>query len=297
MQEILSEPTQVGITSVINSSVFTALTYPIGRASGDSKAEVAWKYYPTQVCVKFGVHLVGYPQEDICDPSNLMVNELYALHESLQKGACVFKPLSDAERDALRAVANKQERDGKNPYGKRKRRSDAGKLKKKRKTSTSEVHCTTDAHPPSCASSDDSDNDDLSDGGISHETGLHRRMIRPLKAARPTVRRANLSASSRSLASTEVASSASTSAHASSTRPAHASSTCPAPITPSVGRRATPTTGPATLPACGSADSYESESGEDELDWARHSNDPIAHLDRCIESLEDSLEEWESTDG
>ena len=47
----------------------------------------------------------------------------------------------------------------------------------------------------------------------------------------------------------------------------------------------------------GSADSDDSESGEDELDWTRHGDDPIAHLDSCIESLEDSLEEWESTDG
>src|SRR5882757_2563422 len=113
--------------SVMNSPVFTALIYLIGRASGDSKAEVAWKYYPTQVCIKFGLHLVGYPREDICDPSNLTVGELYALRESLQKGTCSFKPLSDADRDALRAKADEQERNGINSYGKRKRQSNASK--------------------------------------------------------------------------------------------------------------------------------------------------------------------------
>ena len=171
--------------------------------------------------MKYSVRLVGYPRADICDPSNLTVNELYALRESLQKGNCFFEHLSDAERDALKAVADEQEQSGKNPYGKRKRRCDAGKSKKRRRTSTSEVHLgTTDADPPS----DDSDDNDLSDGSISHEPGLPRRTIykRPLKAARP-VQRADLPAPSRS----------STSAHASSTHPAS--------ITPSVDRIATPT--------------------------------------------------------
>lgn len=291
MQEILSKPTQVRITSVRNSPVFTALIYPTGRASGDSKAEIAWKYYPTRVCVKYGVRLVNYPRADICDPSNLTVNELHALRKSLQKGKCFFECLSDAERDALKAVADEQEQNGKNPYGKRKRRCDAGKSKKKRKISTLEVHLgTTNADPPSCSSSDDSDDDKLSDGGISHEPGPPRRIIhkRPLKEARPAVQYADLPASSISSTS------------------AHASSTCPAPITPSVDRTATSTAehyhyyaniGPATLPGCGSADSDNSESGEDELDWTRHDDDPIAHLDSCIESLEDSPEEWESMDG
>ena len=54
-------------------------TSSIGQASGDGNAELRWKYYSTQVCLKYNLHLVGFPQEAICDPSDLSVSELFAL--------------------------------------------------------------------------------------------------------------------------------------------------------------------------------------------------------------------------
>jgi len=89
-----------------------------GRASTDSNAELTWKYYSTQVCLKYDLQLVGYPQEVICDPSDLTVSELYALRVSLEKGICTFKPLPAADREALQAKVNEQVENGENPYGK-----------------------------------------------------------------------------------------------------------------------------------------------------------------------------------
>jgi len=65
--------------------------------------------------MRYGLHLEGYPHEDICDPSNLSVSELFALHKSLLQGTCGFKPLPEADMDALQAIANEQERMGGDP--------------------------------------------------------------------------------------------------------------------------------------------------------------------------------------
>ena len=110
MQEMVSGPTQVQSACVINPLGFTRpiYVYFIGEASGDSNAEVSWKYYPTQVCLKYGLHLVRYPHEDICDPSNLAVNQIFALCESLQKGTCGFKILPDIDKNSLQLRVNEQ---------------------------------------------------------------------------------------------------------------------------------------------------------------------------------------------
>lgn len=107
------------------------------------------------VCLKYNLQLVGFPRKEICDPSNLSVKELYTLQESLQNGTCGFKPLPDEERDALQAMVDEQERSGKNPMGKRKRRNDAGKPRKKARTLAPTVQLgSTDTPPPSCSSPD-----------------------------------------------------------------------------------------------------------------------------------------------
>ena len=129
--------------------------YSLGRASGNNSAELTWKYFTVHVCLKYGLQLVGFPRKEICDPSNLSVRELHTLQESLQNGTCSFKPLPDEERDALQAMVDEQERSGKNPMGKRKRRNDAGKPRKKARTLTStEQLGSTDTPPPSCSSPD-----------------------------------------------------------------------------------------------------------------------------------------------
>ena len=156
----------------------------IGRASRDSKAEVAWKYYPTQVCLKYGVKLVGYPCEDICDPSNLTVNELFALRESLQKGTCSFKRLSECEKGTLQLRVEEQEQNGENPWGKRKRQDNTHKPKKKRKILESTVLSSTNPHPPSEISTSHpiqdmylavpSDSDSDSDNGYNSDNSDNR---------------------------------------------------------------------------------------------------------------------------
>jgi hypothetical protein len=135
--------------------------------------------------LKYGLHLVGYPRKEICDPSNLTVNELFALQESLQKGTCSFKRLPDADKSALQLMVDEQERNGENPWGKRKRQDNTSKPKKKRKTNP---------HPPSEISAglliqethstvqSDSDHDDTSNGDA------HKSIHKPtLKAANPAV--------------------------------------------------------------------------------------------------------------
>ena len=123
------------------------------------------------------------------------MDELIKLRESLKDGKCAFKPLPAADKDALQVVVDEQERNGGNPWGKRKRRSDAGKPKKKRKNLASIVrlNSTDPAPPPSCTSSDQQeaqddmthDNmmhdefnfDNTSDGGTSPEDELPRKLI------------------------------------------------------------------------------------------------------------------------
>ena len=177
------------------------------------------------------MHLVGYPREDICDPSYLSLRELLTLRESLEKGTCSFQPLPDADREALQLVVDEQERMGENPWGKRKRRNDAGKPKKKRTVRLG----STDSHPPFRSSlgnetqvemnSDNSDIDDTPNGDTSHvnRTGQPRPVIRKrtLKVANPTAVHANTSAAS-----------ASSSAHRAGppARPAH-----PRSVTPVLG--------------------------------------------------------------
>jgi len=68
--------------------------------------------------LKYNLRLVGYPREEICDPSDLSVSELFALRNSLEKGTCTFKHLPDADRDVLEAMVKEQERNGENPWGK-----------------------------------------------------------------------------------------------------------------------------------------------------------------------------------
>jgi hypothetical protein len=129
--------------------------------------------------------LEGFPRKEICDPSNLSVDELIKLFESLKDGKCAFKPLPAADRVVLQAMVDEQESNGANPWGKRKRRSDAGKQKKKRKNSASIMHLssTGSVPPPSCTSEahddmihDESD-DDMSDGGTCPEDKQPRKII------------------------------------------------------------------------------------------------------------------------
>lgn len=150
--------------------------YSLGRASGDNSAELTWKYYAAHVCLKYNLHLVGYPREEICDPSNLSVKELYTLQESLQNGTCSFKPLPVADRDALQVMVDEQERSGKNPMGKRKRRIDAGKPRKKGQTAASTMQLgSTDLPPPSCSPSDHQNHEIQCDADIEGMdiSGMH----------------------------------------------------------------------------------------------------------------------------
>ena len=143
--------------------------------------EVAWKYYQAQVSLKYGLLLEGYPHKEICNPSNLTMNELFELCKSLQDGKCSFKELADADKKALQAMVDEQERNGQNPWGKQKCQSDTGKPKIKQKTSESTAHLST--YPPSCSSLDHKTHEEMdagqidlgdesaSDGGISPEFG------------------------------------------------------------------------------------------------------------------------------
>ena len=124
-----------------------------------------------QICLKYGLCLVGYPRDEICDPSNLSTNELFALRESLQKGTCTFEHLSDADKEALRAAVNEQERRGENPWRKQKCQSDFGKSKKTRKISDPTVPLgSTSIHTYSAQHDLDSDNEhSADDDGIGGE--------------------------------------------------------------------------------------------------------------------------------
>ena len=151
--------------------------YSSGRVSGDTNADLTWKYYSTRVCLRYNLQLVGFPRADICDPSDLSVKELNTLHKSLQNGTCTFKLLQAEDRSALEAMVDEQERSGKNPWGEQKNQSDAGKPRKQRELSGPTVRLgSTGPPPPSCSSSQnperefDSDIDDMSISGICLET-------------------------------------------------------------------------------------------------------------------------------
>ena len=269
--------------------------------------------------MKYDLRLEGYPRDDICDPSNLSASELFTLHESLKDGTCSFKPLPAAAKVVLQATVKEQEGRGENPWGKRKRRGNAGKPNKKRKVVDSTVcHSNND---PSCApsnhrihetnstvqsdshgedsNSDNSDGEDTPDGDIGPENGTSepRKMARTrvFKAVNPV--RHITAASSRPLTSKKVAHcSLSTSATASASSSAHVSGLG---MSTSMGMNAAITEEhtrqyhggvsnllPSPLQACRSVNyDDESESGEDELEQSKDDDDPLTHLNRCIEFL------------
>jgi len=207
--------------------------------------------------------LVGYPQDIICDPSDLTVSELYALRDSLEKGTCTFKRLPDADRVELQAMVDEQVENGENPYGKRKRRKDAGKSKskskKKRKLSKSTVDCGS-THPPSDSDEDtNEDTDEDTPNDIVHpEIGLgqQRKIVHKRALNAPRVAQC-----SSSISTTAIASSI---AHG-------AGIAAPVSATPSTGVGATTTAHseqstrlPKVLPARGFVNSSDDlESGEE----------------------------------
>ena len=136
--------------------------------------------------MKYNLHLVGFPQDVICDPSDLSVSELFALRNSLEKGTCTFEHLPDADRVALQATVEEQEKNGENPWGKRKRRSDAGKPKKPNKKG--KLSESTVRHGSTCPPSDS--DEDTPNGDIRPEIGLgqprkivHKRALNAPKVA------------------------------------------------------------------------------------------------------------------
>ena len=203
--------------------------------------------------MKYGLQLFGYPREEVCDPSNLSTNELFTLRDSLQTGTCSFEHLPDADKDALKAVVDEQEKRGENPWRKRKRRSDFGKSKKTRKISDPTVPLgSTSVHTHPAQHDLNSDNEHLvDDDGIGLDDGfgldngppqnvIHKRSV---NAARTEMSELLQAYDSEDL---DVV--------------------------------------PGALSGCGSAD-YDSDSGEDKLDAA--GNDPMHYLSRCICRLED----------
>jgi len=267
--------------------------YSSGRVSGDTSADLTWKYYSTRVCLKYNVQLVGFPRADICDPSDLSVKELNTLHESLQNGTCTFKPLQAEDRGALEVMVDEQERSGKNPWGKRKHRSDAGKPRKRRQISGPTVRLgSTGPLPPSCSSLDyqnperecDSDVEEMSISGTHPDTEQPRKLVHKHSLYKV--------APHSSSGSTHIA------------RP----STHPAPITPIMGMRGISMAEAyqdnhiefsnellGGWPADRSIDHDNgSVSGEDELAW-----DGEADLAECIVSFGDSLmgQGWNPEDG
>lgn len=208
------------------------------------------------------------------------MNELFELRKSLQDGKCSFKKLPDADKKALQAMVDEQERNGQNPWGKRKRRSDAGKPKKKQKTSASTAHLGN--YPPSCSSSD-------------HET--HEEMDARQIDLGPVVVCGNLSTSSRSLTSVKRAhhsSSKSRSVSAFSSALVAGPSTVPTPITSVESARererghyhsGSSNQHPKVFPTLEFASHYyDSESGEEEIVEGCE-DDTITHLNRLTKSF------------
>ena len=242
------------------------------------------------------------------------MSELFELRKSLQDGKCSFKRLPDADKKALQETVDEQERYGQNPWGKRKRRSDAGKPKKKRRISESTAHLSS-TYPPSCSSSDhethgemnvgrtDSGDESASDGGISPEFGRPQTVVpkRSLKIVNPVAVRGNLSVSSRSLTSVKPmhrSSGKSTSASAFSSALVARPFIVPAFIAPVVGVREMARGDyrgrhseqlPKVFPTYESLiHYYDSESEEEEFVEQcvyDEDDDPIAHLARLTKSL------------
>lgn len=250
--------------------------------------------------MKYGLRLEGYPRDDICDPSNLSTSELVTLRESLVKGTCGFKPLLAADKALLQTMVDEQERRGENPWGKRKRRNDAGKPRKKQKNM--EPTMRLGSTPPSCSPFDhrvnetnstlqsDSDGEETRDDDTDPEidAGQPRKMIgkRALNAANQV--RRNMATSSRSLTSMKVAQcSSSVSATATASSSAHVVAyPVPTARTLDAGTNATSRRTqyrevahltPEAQPAHRLVDCKgDSESGEEELD------DPRIHLAKCL---------------
>ena len=102
------------------------------------------------------------------------------LRESLVNGTCRFKRLLPAEMEALRSTVNEQQEKGENPYGKRKRRNDAGKSRKRQKIAESTMRHSTSPpsdhqiHEASPTVQSDSDGEDTGSEDTGHEHGARQ---------------------------------------------------------------------------------------------------------------------------
>lgn len=75
------------------------------RATGNTKATVAWTQSPDQIRKEFGVDLIGWPTGSVFrDLSNLRMWELRVLMGRVDKGTCCFQPLDMCEH--LKPVAH-----------------------------------------------------------------------------------------------------------------------------------------------------------------------------------------------
>ena len=168
-------------------------------------------------------------------------------------GTCSFEHLLDADKDALKAVVDKQEKRGENPWRKQKCQSDFGKSKKTRKVSDPTVPLgSTSVHTHPSQHDLDSDNEHLVDGdGISLDNGFGLDNGPPQNV----IHKHSVNA-----ARTEM------SEHL------QAYNSKDSDIVPGASS------------GCRSAD-YDSDSGEDKLDAA--GNEPMHNLSRCICHLED----------
>lgn len=110
--------------------LLTILSIFVGKVTNNTAAKMSWKNYEDLVVRAHGVVLEGWPNATF-DPSNLGLKELEVILATLLTGKCAWRKLSESEMALCEQEYTEKLVNGDVAVRTRKKRSDAGKKRKR----------------------------------------------------------------------------------------------------------------------------------------------------------------------
>lgn len=143
----------------------TILIFITEAVTNNSTIKMSWKRYEYLIVIQHGVILEGWPNA-VFDPNNLGLRELEDILAMILNGKCVWKKLTEDELERRRQEYMTRLANGEVQVQKRKKRSDAGKKRRRPES----------PHPDSDGVDDDEPgSDDTNSGGSSTPGPTKRR--------------------------------------------------------------------------------------------------------------------------